>query len=63
MDVAVLIDASGSVGEEDFEREKQFVSSLARVLRIENGDVRLAVVSYSNSAKVRSQPRAPMNLL
>ncbi|XP_031551261.1 matrilin-2-like [Actinia tenebrosa] len=55
IDIAVLMDASGSVGEENFEREKQFVSSLARSLSIEEGDAHLAVVSYSNSAQVHIQ--------
>jgi hypothetical protein len=57
MDIAFLMDASGSVGHQNFDKEKQFITSVASTVNMDDGNVRVAVISYSTSAKVSNRSR------
>ena len=45
-----LVDTSSSIGQQNFNQEKRFVTSLARSLNIPSWNSRVAVVSYSETA-------------
>lgn len=55
VDVAFLVDASGTIGLQNFEKEKAFVKRLAQRLSISPSDSRAAVVLYSSTASVKAQ--------
>ena len=50
MDVGVLMDESGSVSSEDFEREKNFVNNIAGHFRIGRDAAQFGIISYSDGA-------------
>nr|SPP68597.1 vWFA1-like domain containing protein vWFBCS9 [Colubraria reticulata] len=51
-DVTFILDSSGSVGEENFGRMRNFIASAVRDLEVDNGFFRIAVITYSDSATV-----------
>ncbi|XP_025106489.1 collagen alpha-3(VI) chain-like isoform X11 [Pomacea canaliculata] len=51
-DVTFILDSSGSVGEENFDRLRNFTIAAVRDLEIDNGFFRVAVVTFSDSATV-----------
>lgn len=53
MDVAFLVDASGSVGVADFEKQKAFVKAAASTLALESGIAHAGSVVYSDVATVQ----------
>lgn len=50
-DVVFLMDSSTSVGRDGFDKEKDFVKSLAKYFNVSPGKSRAAVVAYSNFAR------------
>ena len=52
MDIAFLIDASGSVGDANFNKEKQFVEIILRKLNMKHLWTRAAVIVYGDLAHV-----------
>lgn len=55
MDVAFLIDSSGSIGEVNFEKQKDFVNVLAQKIGISPKQGRSAIVVYHGTASVRAR--------
>lgn len=53
IDVAFLLDASGSVGTADFEKQKAFVKAAAGTLALESGMANAGSVVYSDVATVQ----------
>ena len=51
VDLAIALDASGSIGKDNFRKELDFARDLIYNLNIDNGD-RVAVETFSNSATV-----------
>ncbi|KAK7502428.1 hypothetical protein BaRGS_00006381, partial [Batillaria attramentaria] len=51
-DVTFILDSSGSVGEVNFDRVRNFTISAIRDLEIDNGFFRVAVVTFSDSANI-----------
>lgn len=45
-DVTFILDSSGSVGEENFDRLRNFTIAAVRDLEIDNGFFRVAVVTF-----------------
>lgn len=54
VDIIYLMDSSGSIGHDDYEKQKDFVKDLARVFRIGPGASRAAVVTYDDFPIVRA---------
>lgn len=52
VDIAFVLDASESLGLDNYEKMKGFVKRLLDGADIENGDVRVGIVSYSTKANV-----------
>ena len=52
MDVAVIMDRSGSVGEKNFEKAKEFVISLVHKLQISSHGTRIGIIPYHSEAQV-----------
>lgn len=52
MDLAFIIDSSGSIGRTDYLKEKHFVKQLARSFGVAPGQSQAAMILYSNSATV-----------
>ena len=50
-DVVFLVDSSTSVGRDGFDKEKNFVKSLAKYLNVSPGKSRAAVITYSDTAR------------
>lgn len=50
-DIIFLMDSSTSVGREGFDKEKNFVKSLAKYFNVSPGKSRAAVIAYSNNAR------------
>lgn len=48
-DIVFMIDSSGLVGDENYEKEKEFVKSLARLVNATSENVRVAVIAYGRS--------------
>lgn len=48
MDLTFLLDSSTSVGGENFDKMLRFVDKLVRPLNISNGDVRVALLTFSD---------------
>ncbi|XP_076459446.1 LOW QUALITY PROTEIN: uncharacterized protein LOC143292771 [Babylonia areolata] len=51
-DVTFILDSSGSVGEENFDRVRNFTIATVRDLEVNNGFFRISVVTYSDSATI-----------
>lgn len=51
-DIVFLVDSSGSVGEENFEKEKDFVNNVAHSLNLAPSRSRVAVILYSSYARL-----------
>lgn len=52
MDIAVIMDRSGSVGKDNFEKAKQFVISLVHKLQISSHGTRIGIIPYHSDAQV-----------
>jgi len=52
MDIAVIMDRSGSVGRDNFEKAKQFVISLVHKLQISSHGTRIGIIPYHSDAQV-----------
>ena len=52
MDIAFVIDSSGSVGSRDWERMKRFVKSIVSRLDVSSSATRIAAVAYSTNPEV-----------
>lgn len=52
VDIAFVLDASKSLGVDNYEKMKGFVKRLLDGADIDNGDVRVGIVSYSTKANV-----------
>ena len=52
MDIGVIMDRSGSVGKDNFEKAKQFVISLVHKLQISSHGTRIGVIPYHSDAQV-----------
>ena len=48
VDIVFMMDTSGSIGIQDFNKEKQFVKDLAKIFRIREGGSRAAVIIYNH---------------
>ncbi|KAL9966798.1 hypothetical protein ACROYT_G024919 [Oculina patagonica] len=53
MDVAFLVDASGSVGTTNFDKQKEFVKAVASTLKLRSGLARAGSLVYSDMATVQ----------
>ncbi|KAJ7380115.1 hypothetical protein OS493_010826 [Desmophyllum pertusum] len=51
-DVVFIMDSSGSIGAEDYRREKQFVEDLTNVFRISPTETRVSTIIYSDDPKL-----------
>ena len=54
VDLAFIVDSSGSVGSTNYLKEKHFIKQLARSFGVAPGQSRAALVLYSNSASVKA---------
>lgn len=52
MDIAFIIDSSGSIGRRNWERVKRFVKALVSKLDVSNSATRVAAIAYSTDAEV-----------
>ena len=52
MDVGILMDESGSVGTSDFERQKNFVKSLAGHFQFSPTAAQFGVITFSTKAQL-----------
>lgn len=52
MDIGVIMDRSGSVGGDNFEKAKQFVISLVHKLQISSHGTRIGIIPYHSDAEV-----------
>ena len=52
MDVAVIMDRSGSVGKNNFEKAKEFVISLVHKLQISSHGTRIGIIPYHSEAQL-----------
>ena len=52
MDVAVIMDRSGSVGKKNFEKAKEFVISLVHKLQISSHGTRIGIIPYHSDAQL-----------
>ena len=55
MDLAFILDSSGSIGKTNYLKEKHFVKQLARSFGLAPGQSRAALVLYSSSASVQAR--------
>ena len=51
-DLVIILDRSGSIDREDFERVKDFVVDLIDDTNVDTGEARVGVVAYSDDADV-----------
>ena len=54
VDLAFIVDSSGSIGSKNYLKEKHFIKQLARSFGVAPGQSRAALVLYSNSASVKA---------
>ena len=54
-DVVFVLDASGSIGEANFNTIKTFVAGLAQDLDVDSGRVRVSLITFSNDVEARFQ--------
>ncbi|XP_046556437.1 cartilage matrix protein-like [Haliotis rubra] len=52
LDIAFIIDASGSIGDENFELVKNFVSEFIGIASMDDGTVRIGVLTFSYSVRL-----------
>ena len=52
MDIAFLIDSSGSVGRTNWVRMKRFVKSVISSLDVSSSTTRIAAIAYSTNSKI-----------
>ena len=52
MDIAFIIDSSGSIGRRNWERVKRFVKALVSKLDVSNSTTRVAAIAYSTDPEV-----------
>lgn len=50
-DIIFLLDSSGSVGQDNFERVKSFVGDFVEPLQIHNGNYRVGLLVYSDDGE------------
>jgi len=53
LDVVFAVDASSSVGEENFQRTLDFVRDVVASLDVDSGNSRVAVLSFSDAVDMR----------
>jgi len=58
IDVAIVLDESGSIGGIHFNLTKSFLSQLVGYLDIDSGNTRVGLVTYSTSVTTRFNPNA-----
>ena len=52
MDVAFIIDSSGSIGRDNWVRMKRFVKSVVSKLDVSSSNTRIAAIAYSTRPKI-----------
>lgn len=52
MDVVFVIDSSGSIGEENFEKVKEVIGKLIRHFSVSASNARIGIVQYATNARV-----------
>jgi len=52
VDIAFIIDSSGSIGRRNWERVKRFVKALVSKLDVSNSTTRIAAIAYSTDPEV-----------
>ena len=52
MDIAFIVDSSGSIGRWNWERMKRFVKSIVSQLDVSSSTTRIAVIAYSTDPEV-----------
>lgn len=52
LELAFIVDTSSSISSEDFIKTKQFVLNVTSIFDLDNGRVRVAVITYSSHANV-----------
>ena len=62
-DLVFLIDSSSDVILDNFEREKDFVKSVAQFMKADQNETRVAVVTYGYIAKEKASLRSPQDEL
>ncbi|XP_032218274.2 uncharacterized protein LOC116601510 isoform X2 [Nematostella vectensis] len=55
IDVVYLMDTSGSISQDDYRREKQFVKDLARIFRVGDEASHASAIIYNDDAHVQSK--------
>lgn len=58
LDIAFIVDSSGSIGRSNWERVKRFVKALISKLDVSSSGTRVAAIAYSTSAKVVTRFRS-----
>ncbi len=53
MDVAFIMDSSGSISEQDFQKEKDFVKQAALLMNVAPGHSRAAIILFTDTALVK----------
>ena len=52
MDLLFIFDSSGSIGEINFARARNFLVNIIRDLDVENGQVKVSLIQFSTNANV-----------
>ena len=52
LDLVIIMDSSGSIGEPDFKKEKDFVKTLISSLEIGNNYTQVAIINYNSNADI-----------
>ena len=55
VDIAFLVDSSGSIGHIDYEREKDFIKRVAQRFSISPSHTRASIIVYSDSATIEAR--------
>ena len=52
LDIAILVDSSGSIGKENYGKQKEFVKAVTRTFRLSRKRARVGVIVYSDQAVI-----------
>ena len=55
MDVVFIVDSSGSIGQNNFDKVKAWLSALISTLDVDSGSVRVGLVTFSTDVTIRFQ--------